>query len=169
MQIAEEAGIDQLFHAPPGWIEAEFVVDDGELSWTSLGSLIHLAGLGDRHGHGFFANDVLTGLEGSERDLAMVNRRGRDDDERDFGEGEQLLVVVAGVGDGELLRHFLSILKVATADRHEFSPLADTKGRSLRAAGKARPDQPDSNLLFFHPFVLCSRRYLRHLENPGVV
>ena len=67
------------------------------------------------------------------------------------------MVVLARVGDSELLCHLLGVLVASTADSDQFGPFADAKGGGLRAAGEASPNQPDSNLLFLPPFSLCSR------------
>ena len=137
--LADVAGFDEVGDVPHGGDEA--VGEGGHVTDVGLvGGVEHLPRLGEAHGDGLLAEDVLAGLRGGDGDGGVGDVGGGDDDGVDAGVLEDVLVVGEGGAEAGLLLGAIEDGGVGVAEGDDLA-----WGRSAKPGRwfcRAMPPQP---------------------------
>ena len=95
----------------------------------------HRIGFLERHTHGFFANDVLTGFGGIDRDRRVQAIGGSDRNHFDSGIAQQVVVVGVRLGDAVALGELGRMASGRRGDRHELGLFRDPFHRARNTVG----------------------------------
>ena len=109
---ADVTFLDHLAHLQPLRVEAQLVVDDGQLVRGRLRCRQHGFCLGHVKGGRLFADDMFAGLEGRDRDLLVQMGRRADAHDVDHVAGHQLLPGGIDVRDAVFLCHAPRVVRV---------------------------------------------------------
>src|SRR5262249_52947219 len=107
--------------------------------------LCHLARFRGIQGHRLFTKNMLTVLEGGERNLLVSSRRRYYADQVDIRARNHVAPIIADISDLEFLAYSLRVLSMRAGDRDYLRSDAIFECGDLSCARKARPDNANAD------------------------